>query len=75
MIVVLDAKRRLMVPLALAPARPGDFFEAVFEPDEDTLIFRRVAPDKDWLTVLKECPVDMDDLPPRRKELPRRRKI
>lgn len=75
MIVVLDAKRRLTVPLALAPARPGESFEATFEPDEDTLIFRRVAPDKDWLAVLKECPVPMDDLPPRRKELPRRRKI
>ena len=29
----------------------------------------------DWLEVLKECPVAMDDLPPRRRQLPRRRKL
>jgi hypothetical protein len=73
--VILDAKRRLTVPQGLAPAHPGDSFEAAFDPDEDTLTFRRIAPDKDWLTVLKECPVSMDDVPPRRKDLPRRRKL
>jgi hypothetical protein len=73
--VILDAKRRLTVPQTLAPAQPGDYFEAAFDPDEDTLTFRRIAPEKDWLTVLKECPVPMDDVPPRRKELARRRKL
>jgi hypothetical protein len=75
MLVILDAKRRLTVPQALVPARPGDFFEATFDPDEDLLIFRRIAAEKDWLTVLKECPVPMDEMAPRRKEFPRRRKF
>ena len=61
MIVKLDAKRRLTVPAALAPAEPGDLFEADF-------VFRRLARGEDWLTVLEECPVPMDDLPPRRSE-------
>ena len=29
----------------------------------------------DWLAVLKECPVSMDDLLPRRRKLPRHRKL
>ncbi len=75
MIVTLDSKRRLTIPAALAPAVPGDYFEARFDPDEDTLVFRRIATNSDWLAVLKECPVSMDDVPPRRRELPRRRKL
>jgi hypothetical protein len=75
MIVTLDSKRRLTVPAALAPASPGDYFEAQFDAEEDTLVFRRIAPKADWLAVLKECPVSMDDVPPRRRELPRRRKL
>ena len=39
------------------------------------LVFRRLATNSDWLAVLKECPVRMDDVPPRRRELPRRRKL
>jgi hypothetical protein len=68
MIVTLDAKRRLTVPTALAPAEPGDLFEADFDAEEDVLVFRRLARGEDWLTVLEECPVSMDDLPPRRSE-------
>lgn len=75
MILTLDAKRRLTVPATLAPAEPGDHFAAEFDPEEDTLIFRRVATRDDWLEVLKACPVAMDDLPRRRRELPRRRRL
>jgi bifunctional DNA-binding transcriptional regulator/antitoxin component of YhaV-PrlF toxin-antitoxin module len=75
MIVSLDAKRRLTVPVALVTTSPGDSFEVRFDPEEDTIIFRRVAAKSDWMTVLRECPVSMDDLPPRRRELPRRRKL
>ena len=75
MIVTLDAKRRLTVPSNLAPASPGDYFDAQFDRDEDAIIFRRVATSADWLAVLKQCPVSMDDVPPRRRELPRRRKL
>ena len=75
MIVTLDAKRRLTVPAALAPAAPGDYFDARFDADEDVIVFRRLAGHEDWLAVLKDCPVSMDDLPPRRRELPRRRKL
>lgn len=75
MILTLDDKRRLTVPASLAPTKPGDHFKAEFDADEDTLVFRRVARKGDWLEVLKACPVPMDDLPPRRREFARRRKL
>ena len=34
MIVALDARRRLIVPPALAPASPGDYFDAHFDPGD-----------------------------------------
>jgi hypothetical protein len=68
MIVTLDAKRRLTVPAALAPAKPGDAFEADFDAEEDAIVFRRLTRDADWLEVLQKCPVPMDDLRPRRRE-------
>lgn len=75
MILTLDAKRRLTLPGTLVPTQPGDHFKAEFDAKEDTLVFRRVAVKADWLEVLKACPVDMADLPPRRRELPKRRKL
>ena len=75
MILTLDAKRRLTVPAALAPASPGDAFEARFDADEGEIVFRRIAGVSDWLAILSECPVDIDDLPPRRKEVARRRRL
>ena len=75
MIVTLDSKRRLTVPSALAPATPGDHFEVQFDADENALVFRRIAVTADWLAVLKQCPVSMDDVPPRRRQAARRRKL
>jgi hypothetical protein len=75
MIVTLDSKRRLTVPASLAPASPGEYFDAQFDEEEDAIVFRRLAGKEDWLAVLKECPVSMDDVPPRRRELARRRKL
>ena len=75
MVVTLDAKRRLTIPAALAPASPGDHFEARFDAEEDALIFRRIPGKENWLAVLKDCPVSPDDLRPRRRALPRRRKL
>ena len=75
MIVRLDSKRRLTVPTSLAPASPGEYFDAQFDEEEDAIVFRRLAGKEDWLAVLKECPVSMDDVPPRRREVPRRRKL
>jgi hypothetical protein len=69
-IVTLDAKRRLSIPVALAPAKPCDQFDATFDAKEDTVILRRVLKKGSWLKVLKRCPVSMDDLPPRSRELP-----
>ena len=73
MIVTLDSKRRLTVPVSIAPTSPGDAFEVTFDADEDAFVFRRVATNANWLAVLKECPVPMDDIPPRRREFPRHR--
>src|ERR1700732_2100594 len=67
MIVTLDAKRRLTVPAALAPASPGDYFDARFDAEEDALVFRRLPGKENWLTVLKACPVRPDDVPRRRR--------
>ena len=75
MILTLDAKRRLTLPASLVPARPGDHFQAEFDPEEDAVVFRRIAKNADWLKVLKACPVKMDDLPPRRREFPKRPKL
>ncbi len=75
MILTLDAKRRLTIPATLAPTSPGDYFDAQFDGEEDAIIFRRINPKRDWLAVLKECPIPMDDLPQRRGEFPRRRKL
>jgi hypothetical protein len=36
----IDAKRRLTVPASLAPASPGDYFDASFDAEEDALMFR-----------------------------------
>ena len=74
MIVTLDSKRRLTLPAGLIEASPGETFDVLFDADEDAVVFRRLPVRKDWLEVLSECPVEMDDLPPRRKELPKRRK-
>lgn len=75
MILTLDAKRRLTVPASLAPAQPGDHFKAEFDPEEDAIVFRRIARNANWLAVLKRCPVSMDDLPSRRREYPKRPRL
>ena len=75
MVVTLDAKRRLTVPAALAPAKPGDYFDAQFDAEEDTIVFRRLGGRESWLSVMKECPVSPDDVPPRRREMAKRRKL
>ena len=75
MILTLDAKRRLTVPAGLAPAAPGDVFEARFDAEENEIVLRRIAGAGDWLAVLSECPVSIDDLPPRRSAPAKRRKL
>jgi hypothetical protein len=75
-IVTLDEKRRLTVPVALAPATPGDAFDARFDEEEDAIVFRRIKRGaKSWLAILKACPVPMDDLPPRSRGYPRKPKL
>ena len=68
MIVTMDGKRRLTLPVALMKASPGDYFQASFDAEEDAVTFRRIAVKGDWLEVLRQCPVSMDDLPPRSRE-------
>lgn len=72
MIVTLDAKRRVSIPAALAPAAPGDQFDAFFDAEDDVVMLRRIKRKSDWLEIWKQCPVPMDDLPPRRRERPRK---
>ena len=75
MIVTLDSKRRVTLPMALVTTVPGQRFEVHFDAEEDALIFRRLPTQEDWLSVLKDCPVAMDDVPPRRRTLPKKRKL
>lgn len=75
MILTLDAKRRFSIPAALAPASPGDAFDARYDRDEDEIVLRRVKRKSNWLEVWKKCPVAMDDLPPRSREMPRKLKL
>src|ERR1043166_5556867 len=74
MILTLDAKRRVSIPIKLVPASPGDQFEASFDPEEDVVILRRVKGKPNWLKVWKKCPAPMDDLPSRSGELPKKLK-
>ena len=75
MIVTLDAKRRVSIPAALAPAAPGLLSPASFDAEDDVVTLRRIAAKSDWLKVLKACPVPMDALPPRRRDLPKKLKL
>lgn len=75
MIVRLDSKRRLTVPASLLLVQPGQSFDVTFDLEEDALVFRRLPEQEDWLEVLRECPVPMTDVPPRRRQLPQRRKL
>ena len=65
-VLTLDSKRHLIIPAALVPASPGERFDA----EEEAVVLRHTGKE-DWLTVLKECPVSMDDVPPRRREMAR----
>jgi len=76
MILLLDAKRRLTVPASLAPSAPGDAFEAIYDASEDELILRRVKRgNRSWIDVMQACPVPMNDLPPRSRDLPKKLKL
>ena len=39
------------------------------------IVFRRLGGHESWLTVMKECPVSPDDVPPRRRAPAKRRKL
>lgn len=57
------------------PAAAGDVFDVTFDDQEDAVIFRRLPGKEDWLDVLADCPVEMDDVPPRRKAFPKRKAL
>ncbi|MGZ4966333.1 MAG: hypothetical protein ACXWFY_05525 [Chthoniobacterales bacterium] len=76
MVLTLDAKRRLSIPAALAPASPGDFFDAIYDANDDEILLRRVkGAKKSWLSVMEKCPVRIDKLPPRSRALPKKLKL
>jgi len=71
MLITMDAKRRLTVPAAAEGFKPGDTFEANFDLEESEIVFRKVNNDQNWVDVMLRCPIPMDDLPPRSRELPK----
>jgi hypothetical protein len=75
MIVTMDAKRRLTLPVGLTEAAPGDCFDVQFDSEEDAVVFRRLPKPEDWFQVLSECPEPMDDVPPRRQAKPLKRTL
>ena len=72
MIAIMDSKRRLTVAASLAPAAPGDTFRSQYDAEEGEIVFRRISPPGDWLEIMAGCPVRMDGIPKRRRELPKR---
>jgi hypothetical protein len=72
MTVTLDSERRLTLPASLVKTEPGEMFDASFEADEGTITLRRAGLNADWLSVWMECPVPMDDMPARSRELPKK---
>jgi len=75
-ILTLDSKRRLSIPVGLAPAKPGDVFEALYDEADDEITLRRMRrARRSWLEVMKECPVPMDSLPARSRALPKKLKL
>ena len=72
MIITLDSKRRVSIPAALAPAMPGDQFDASFDAEEDVVILRRVKRKANWLEIWRQCPVPMENVPLRSRELPKK---
>ncbi|MFI0347885.1 MAG: hypothetical protein ACH346_03800 [Chthoniobacterales bacterium] len=72
MVLTLDAKRRLTLPKELFPTQPGDYFDASFDAHDEIIIFRKLPAKADWLKVLKSCPVSMDDVPRRSREMPKK---
>ena len=54
----------------------GRRLEAIYDEDEDEIVLRRVKRKREsWLEVLKQCPVPMEDLPPRRRDYPKKLKL
>jgi DNA-binding transcriptional regulator/RsmH inhibitor MraZ len=76
MLVKMDQKRRLSVPVKLAATvKAGDSFEATFDPEEGELTFRRINPQADWVELFEQCSVPMDDLPPRSRAYPKKLRL
>ena len=75
MIVTIDEKRRLTVPLALAPTTPGDAFDARFDDEEDAIVFVGSSEAEEWVDILKACPIPIEDLPRRSREYPRKPRL
>lgn len=75
MLLTLDAKRRLTLPKKLVFVEAGDCFDASYDDNDQVIIFRKLPAKANWLKVLKSCPVPMDDVPPRSREMPKRIKL
>jgi len=61
----------LAVPIAAHSFKPGDTFETHFDAKENEIVFRKINQDENRVQVMMRCPVPMDDLPPRGRELPK----
>jgi len=83
MLLKLDSKRRLTIPATVAPFAPGDYFVAFYDKHDDEITFKRVKlkiggktkRKINWLEVWKQCPVPMNDITPRSRERPKKRKF
>ncbi len=72
MILTVDAKRRLTLPKEFLAIKTGDYFEASFHAEDQLVVFRKLPSKENWLDVLKECPVSMDNVPSRSYEKPKK---
>ena len=71
--MVVDQRKLDEARRALGTATDADTVDRAL----DMAAFRRERSrgKEDWLAVLKACPVSMDDVPPRRRETARKRRL
>jgi AbrB family looped-hinge helix DNA binding protein len=71
MVTVMSSKGQVVIPGACRKKlgwRAGDCFEIIECPEADSVTFKKVAGDADWVDTLLACP-DPIEIPPRSTEI------
>jgi AbrB family looped-hinge helix DNA binding protein len=71
----LSSRGQIVIPQEIrdrCELREGDHFIVEDDPSSQVVTLRKVKPPGDWFDVYMQCPASFD-LPPRRRQFPRRR--